>query len=64
MDEPRGVGPEDLPAIYREEFLRAMEFSRVQHDPGEEWPAFVEAVWDALVPAFGLDAVVEDRTGR
>ncbi|MBW3578871.1 MAG: hypothetical protein KY462_14250 [Actinobacteria bacterium] len=51
----QGVGVEDLPEIYREEYLHAVELTRAEHDPATEWDQFVEELWKALVPAFGLD---------
>ena len=52
---PRGLGVEDLPEIYRQEYLHAVEMAKAHHDPADEWDAFVELLWQALVPAFGLD---------
>lgn len=53
-----GVAIEDLPEIYREEYLFAVENIRRRHDPTTDWDGFVEALWRALVPAFGLDVEV------
>ena len=52
-----GIDVEDLPDIYREEYLRAVELIREEHDPATEWDEFVDGLWSALVPALGLDAV-------
>jgi hypothetical protein len=59
----RGVGLEDLPEIYRSEYLHAIELTRVSNDPSTDWDGFVEALWRALVPAFGLDVDVEEPRG-
>jgi hypothetical protein len=50
-----GLGVDDLNQIYRSEYLHAVEIIRQEHDPTEDWDGFVEALWQALVPAFGLD---------
>lgn len=57
----RGIGVEDLPDVYREEYLHAVEIAKAIHDPGSDWDNFVEALWLALVPAFGLDVRVGHR---
>jgi hypothetical protein len=59
----RGFSLEDLPGIYREEYLYAVETARAQHDPCLEWEAFTEAVWEYLVSAFGLDTVSASGQG-
>lgn len=56
-----GIGLSDLPAVYREEYLRAVEVARARHDPASDWDGFVEALWAVLVPAFGLDVTVVDE---
>lgn len=58
-DEPRGIGLEDLPAIYREGYLYSIEMARAQHDPATDWEGFREYLWDALIRVFGLDAGLE-----
>jgi hypothetical protein len=45
---------EDLPDIYREEYLYAVEMARAVHDPGAEWNEFTEVLWSYLSRAFGL----------
>ena len=60
--EGEGLGPTDLPAIYREEYLRAAESARLRHDPASDWDGFVEALWAALVSGLGLDVVAVDVT--
>lgn len=50
-----GLGIDDLPDIYRAEYLYAVELAKEQHDPCTKWDDFVEALWTALVPALGLD---------
>ena len=59
--EGKGLGPADLPAIYREEYLRAVEWARLRHDPASDWDEFVEDLWAALVSGLGLDVVVHDE---
>jgi hypothetical protein len=59
----RGLGVEDLPEVYREEYMHAVEIAKAIHDPGSDWDNFVEALWLALVPAFGLDVKVVHRRG-
>lgn len=59
----RGLGTADLPEIYREEYLHAIELTKAQHDPATDWEGFVDSLWKALVPAFGLD-VSSTQTGR
>lgn len=54
----RGIGTEDLPEIYREEYLHAIELTKAEHDPATDWNQFVEELWRALVPAFGLDVSI------
>lgn len=54
----RGFDVEGLPDVYREEYLHAVEIAKAIHDPGSDWDNFVEALWLALVPAFGLDVDV------
>ncbi len=58
-DEPRGIGLEDLPAIYREGYLYSIEMARAQHDPATDWDGFREYLWDALIRVFGFDAGIE-----
>jgi hypothetical protein len=55
-----GLGAGDLPEIYRAEYLHAIELVRAEHDPTTDWDRFVDALWSALVPAFGLDVVPAD----
>ncbi len=52
-DEP-GITVEDLPDIYRESYLHAIESARAEHDPATEWDAFTDYLWTALVQVFGL----------
>ena len=52
------IGTDELPALYREEYEHAIELTRELHDPATDWDAFVQALWEALVPAFGLDVEV------
>lgn len=55
-----GLSVNDLPEIYRVEFLHAIELVRAEHSPDVDWDGFVEALWEALVPAFGLDMAVDE----
>lgn len=55
MDPQPGITTEDLPAIYREGYLQAIEAARIEHDPATDFEAFREYLWLALVAAFGLD---------
>jgi hypothetical protein len=52
----RGFSLEDLPGIYREEYLYAVEVARAQHDPCLEWVKFSDTLWNYLIRVFGLDA--------
>lgn len=56
MDETPGITADDLPEIYREGYLHAIEAAREEHDPATEWEAFREYLWVALVRVFGVDA--------
>lgn len=56
----QGFDLRELPAIYREEFLHAVEFARARYDPALDWDGFVEELWRLLVPAFGLDVTVTE----
>lgn len=55
----QGMGVDDVRTIYREEYLYWIEQTRARHDPCDDWEAFREELWKALVPAFGLDVEVE-----
>lgn len=55
MDQPPGIGVDDLPAIYSEGYLHAIESAREQFDPTEDWDGFCEYLWHALTRTFGLD---------
>ena len=52
-DEP-GITVEDLPEVYRQGYLHAIESARAEHDPATEWEAFREYLWSALLQVFGL----------
>jgi len=56
MEDTPGISVDDLPEIYREGYLHAIEAAREEHDPATEWEAFREYLWAALVRVFGLDA--------
>lgn len=58
-----GISLEDLPGIYREEYLYAVELARGQHDPCSDWEGFRETLWGYLVRVFGLDAVADGEIG-
>lgn len=53
--EPRGIRMDDLPDIYREEYLYAVEIARAMHDPHSDWEAFRETLWVYLTRVFGVD---------
>lgn len=59
MDVPPGTGIDDLPTVYREGYLHAIESARADHDPATEWPAFREYLWIAVARVFGVE--VTDR---
>lgn len=59
----RGISIDDLPDIYREEYLYAVEMARGLHDPFLEWEEFTETLWRYLVRAFGLDVVTSASVG-
>lgn len=56
MDETPGITADDLPEIYREGYLHAIEAAREEHDPATDWDAFREYLWVALARVFGVDA--------
>ncbi|MGH3441352.1 MAG: hypothetical protein ACRDUY_04795 [Nitriliruptorales bacterium] len=56
MEDTTGIGVDDLPEIYREGYLHAIEAAREEHDPSTEWDAFREYLWAALVRVFGVEA--------
>lgn len=56
---PEGIGLEDLPWIYREQYLYAIELVRVRHDPATDWEGFRETLWASLIRVFGLE--VDER---
>lgn len=55
MDDEPGITVEDLPDIYRDGYLHAIESARAEHDPATDWDAFRDYVWGALVQVFGLE---------
>ncbi len=55
MDDEPGITVDDLPAIYRDGYLHAIESAREHHDPGTEWDAFREYLWAALEQVFGVE---------
>lgn len=55
MDRDEGIGIEDLPSIYREGYLYAIEMARAQHDPSSDWEGFRETLWHSLIRVFGLE---------
>ena len=55
MDEHPGISLDDLPAIYREGYLHAIESARAEHDPATDWDRFREYLWHALIGVFGLE---------
>ncbi len=58
MDDEPGIGREDLPEIYHEGYLQAVESARAEHDPADDWAGFREYLWQSLVRVFGLDVDV------
>ncbi len=55
MDRDDGIGTQDLPGIYREGYLYAIEMARAHHDPASDWEGFRETLWHSLVRVFGLE---------
>lgn len=55
-----GFDLRELPHVYRDEFLHAVECARARCDPARDWDGFVEELWRLLVPAFGLDVTVTE----
>ena len=55
MEDTPGISVDDLPEIYREGYLHAIEAAREEHDPATEWEDFREYLWVALVQVLGLD---------
>lgn len=58
MDDEPGIGMDDLPAIYHDGYLHAIESARAEHDPADDWDSFREYLWQALVRVFGLNVSV------
>lgn len=56
------VGGVDVGAVYRAEYLHAIEMARATNDPCEDWDGFVEELWSGLASAFGLDVEVLDAS--
>jgi hypothetical protein len=52
FDHP-GIGIEDLPWIYRDEFVHYVELAHTLGDP-RDWPRFRQDLARALTAAFGL----------
>lgn len=52
----RGLDISDLPWIYREQYLYAVEQARALYDPCLEWRAFSDHLWNSLIRVFGLEA--------
>lgn len=55
MDHEPGIRAEDLPEIYREGYLHAIESARAEHNPSTDWEGFREYLWASLIPVFGLE---------
>lgn len=56
------TGMTELGAVYRTEYLHAIEMARATNDPCQDWDGFVEELWSGLVSAFGLDVEVLDAS--
>lgn len=54
MDDTPDITVDDLPEIYREGYLHAIEAAREAHDPATEWEAFREYLWAALARVLGV----------
>lgn len=52
----------ELGAVYRAEYLHAVEMARATRDPCGDWDGFVDELWSGLVSAFGLDVEVLDAS--
>lgn len=55
-DEP-GITTDDLPEIYRDGYLHAIESARALYHPVADWHGFREYLWNALTQVFGLEAI-------
>lgn len=64
MDGERGITADDLPSIYREAYVNAVEAARHEHDPRDDWEGFVKYLWQSLAPALGLDPDPHDPSTR
>lgn len=64
MDATPSLTAEDLPRIYRENYLHAIGDAREQHDPATEWDAFREHLWAGLARVFGLESATQPGDGR
>lgn len=56
MDDEPGIGAGDLPEIYREGYVHAIESARAEHDPATDWEGFRDYLWESLLPVFGFEA--------
>lgn len=54
FDRP-GIGLDDLPWIYRDQFVHYVELAHALGDP-HDWPRLRQDLLRALTAAFGLDA--------
>lgn len=49
-----GIGVDDLPGVMRELFEQCVADARATVDPGQDFDAFVDALWAQVSAAFGL----------
>lgn len=59
IEQRDGVALEDLPGIYREGYLNAIEMARAEHDPAHDWDGFRDHLWQSLLRVFGVE--VDDQ---
>lgn len=62
--EPSGITVDDLPAIYHEGYLRAIEEARSNVDPADDWEGFRDHLWQSLAPVLGIDPTDSADRGR
>jgi hypothetical protein len=54
MVEPHGIGVDDLPWIYHDQFVHYVQLAHDLGDP-HDWPGLRQDLLEALTAAFGLD---------
>lgn len=61
MNDGTGVQLEDLPELLYDDFVQALYVIRAEHDPAEDWPGFVRALWPQMVALFDAYEVAGEQ---